>query len=114
MITGRKEPGIASTAQAIGSGQNQVSKCDASAPEEPRSLATATPAAPVARLIRASANSTGSSEVTELRTPPEMPPPLPSEIAGTQTLPQIRGTDTRVEAEAIGSAPAGAGNPRTA
>src|SRR5437660_11390296 len=81
-VTGTNEPGVASAAQAIGSGQNQVSKCDASALEEPRSLATATPAAPLARSMRASANSTASREVIEFRTPPEIPPLVPSEIVG--------------------------------
>ncbi len=67
IVTRTNEPGVASAAQAIGSGQNQVSECEASAREEPRSLATATPAAPVARFIRASENSTASSEVIEPR-----------------------------------------------
>ena len=50
MVTGTNEPGVASAAHAIGSGQNHVSKCDASAREEPRSLATATPAAPFGQI----------------------------------------------------------------
>src|SRR6266700_7519715 len=112
IVTGTNEPGVDSSAHVAGSGQNHVSKCDASAREEPRSLATATPASPVARLIRAWAYSTGSTEVIELRMPPEIPPPLPCEIGGMQTLPQIPGTDTKVEAEAIGPAATGNGNTR--
>src|SRR5712692_5343601 len=111
-VTGTNEPGVASAAHTAGSRQNQVSECDASAREEPRSLATATPASPVARLIRAWAYSTGSTELIELRMPPEIPPLLPCEIGGMQTLPQIPGTDTKVKAEAIGPAAAGKGNTR--
>src|SRR5260221_14148053 len=112
IVTGTNEPGVASAAHVAGSGQNHVSKCDASAREEPRSLATATPAAPMDRLIRAWAYSPGSTELIELRMPPERPPLLPCEIGGMQTLPQIPGTDTRVKAEAIGPAAAGNGNTR--
>src|SRR5882724_6370542 len=111
-VTGTKEPGVASAAHVTGSGQNHVSECDASAREEPWSLPTCTPASPVARLICAKAYSLGSSTLTALRMPFEIPPLLLCEIAGMQTLPQSIGSDTRVKA--IASAAAGSGNTRLA